>query len=187
MIAPNAAFRPASLPDAVKWCPTHAEGWLPSVKPSCPKCAAKAPEASADKPSKAPTVRAGAVHEARLCAILDQLGYIDIHNATRATPVGSVYVREFAWGTYLSPPRLFRFDAALPAQRVAVEVDGGAHAAGRKKQRTDTERRGLAASMGWRVVALTPEQIDDGRARDVIRAALGFVDRPATGMEADRG
>ncbi len=45
MIAPNAAFRPASLPDAVKWCPTHREAWLPSVKPGCPKCAAKAPEA----------------------------------------------------------------------------------------------------------------------------------------------
>lgn len=187
MIAPNAAFRPASLPDAVKWCPTHREAWLPSVKPGCPKCAAKAPDAPASKPA-APRVKAGAISEAKLCALLDLLGYMDINNATRATPVGTCYVREYAWGLYLSPPRLFRFDAALPAQRVAVEVDGGCHAAGRKKVKSDTERRGLAASLGWRVVALTPEQINDGRARDVIRAALGFVDRPHdAGKEADRG
>ena len=134
-------------------------------------------EKVAPKPSRAPRVKAGAVHEAKLCAVLDALGYIDVNNATRTTPVGSVYVREYGWGVFLDPPRLFRFDAALPAQRVAVECDGSAHAAGKRKQRTDTERRGLAASIGWRVVAVTPEQIDDGRARDVIRAALGFGEK----------
>jgi len=146
------------------------------------KCEGKPVAATAPA---APRVRAGAISEAKLCAILDSLGYCDIANATRTTPVGECYVREYAWGTYLNPPRLFRFDAALPAQRLAFEVDGGAHAAGRKKVKSDTERRGLAASLGWRVVALTPEQVNDGRARDVIREALGY--RPATGKEVGRG
>lgn len=180
MIAPNPSHRPTSN-GCAKWSCCGA----PVVDPTYhPKCAGKVAAPTAPAAPAAPRVKAGAVSEAKLCALLDLLGYMDINNATRATPVGTCYVREYAWGLYLSPPRLFRFDAALPAQRVAVEVDGGAHAAGRKKVKSDTERRGLAASLGWRVVALTPEQINDGRARDVIRAALGFVDRPATGKEA---
>ena len=180
MIAPNKTHRPTANGHA-KWSCCGA----PVVDPTYhPKCASKVTAPTAATPKPAPTVRAGAVHEARLCALLDLLGYIDIHNATRATPVGSVYVREFNFGGYLPTPRRIDFDVALVAQRVAFESVGGAHAAGKKKHKEDVERMAQAASLGWRVVTLTTEMIDDGRARDVIRAALGFVDRPATGKEA---
>ena len=124
--------------------------------------------------SKPKRPRSGGVTEALLCAALDSCGLIDAANASSTTPAGIVYVREFAWGMYLSEPRLFRFDAAVPARRLAFEVDGGAHAAGRAKVKSDTERRGLAASNGWRVVALTPEQVTDGRAVPIVRRALGM-------------
>ena len=171
MIAPVAP-RPAGLPDAVKWCPTHRAAWLPSVRARCPSCAS-ATAATQDAVPRVARPRTGALDEARLCAVLDAAGLIDAMNATPATPVASVYIRELAWGVYLPEPRLFRFDAALVVRRLAFELDGGAHAAGKRKVRTDTERRGLAAAHGWRVVAMTPEQVRDGTALGLVRAALG--------------
>lgn len=115
-------------------------------------------------PAKAPRPRAGHVTEALLCAVLDKCGLIDLANASPTTPAEVVYVREFAWGIYLPEPRLFRFDAAVPALRLAFEADGGAHYATKRQGRHDTERRGLAAAHGWRVVAMRPDQIKDSDA-----------------------
>lgn len=174
MIARNPSFhaRPAGLPDGVLWCPTHATHGLRSLRWACPGCASPASMPQGRVGAKRP--RSGGVTEALLCAVLDRCGLIDAFNASATTPAEVVYVREFAWGIYLPEPRLFRFDAAVPARRLAFEVDGGAHAAGRAKVKSDTERRGLAASNGWRVVALTTEQVNDGSAEPIVRRALAF-------------
>lgn len=82
-------------------------------------------------------------------------------------------VREFPWGLALDPKRKFRSDFALVGRRLLIEVDGGAHAAGKKKVERDTERRGLAAADGWRVLAVTPKQVRDGDAINLVRAATG--------------
>lgn len=128
-----------------------------------------APVAPASKPKRP---RSGHVTEALLCAVLDRCGLIDAFNAGPTTPAEVVYVREFAWGIYLPEPRLFRFDAAVPARRLAFEADGGAHYATKAQGRHDTERRGLAAAHGWRVVAMRPDQIQDRTADELVRAAL---------------
>lgn len=122
--------------------------------------------------SKPKRPRSGHVTEALLCAVLDRCGLIDAFNAGPTTPAEVVYVREFAWGIYLPEPRLFRFDAAVPARRLAFEADGGAHYATKRQGRHDTERRGLAAAHGWRVVAMRPDQIQDRTADELVRAAL---------------
>lgn len=68
----------------------------------------------------------------------------------------TILVREYAWA--LEVGRDFRADVAFPVLRILVEVKGGAHAAGRAKQRADVEREGLAVSMGYRLLPLTPDQ-----------------------------
>lgn len=99
----------------------------------------------------------------------------------------TILVREYAWA--LDVGRDFRADLAFPALRLLVEVKGGAHAAGRAKQRADVEREGLAVSMGYRVLPLTPAQAmaEEGvdlvlRTRDEALAALaGTLRSPAGG------
>lgn len=99
----------------------------------------------------------------------------------------SILVREYAWA--LDVGRDFRADVAFPALRVLVEVKGGAHAAGRAKQRADVEREGLAVSLGYRLLPLTPEQARSSegvdlvlRTRDEALVALGAtISSPAGG------
>ena len=98
-----------------------------------------------------------------------------------------ILVREYAWALHVG--REFRADLAFPALRMLVEVKGGAHAAGRAKQRADVEREGLAVSLGYRLLPLTPEHAMGGdgvdlvlRTRDEALAALaGTIRAPAGG------
>jgi len=113
--------------------------------------------------------KAGAMAEIGMRAILDSLGYCAIENAGEYTLAKNCYVAEFVFAPH---ERNWRCDFALPVKRLAVEVDGGAHAAGKSKQRTDTEKRGELAARGYRVVAVTPEEVKDGTARDRVSRAL---------------
>lgn len=144
----------------------------------------KAYEASLRKPATkavgekpAPKRASGERHEDALYYALDEAGYWDaglpIDQASeRRYALIPYFLRGFAWGLYTKPRRKFQSDAAFPGERLLVEVDGGAHAAGKAKQRTDTERRGLAAAAGWRVLALTPAQVHSGDAVRLVREAL---------------
>lgn len=114
--------------------------------------------------------KAGAMAEIAMRAVLDSMGYVSIEHAERDTQLARIYVAEF---TFAPHERNWRCDFALPAYRVAIEVDGGSHAAGKSKQRTDTEKRGELAARGYRVVAVTPEEVKDGTARDRVARALG--------------
>lgn len=73
-----------------------------------------------------------------------------------------------------APPRKWRFDFAWPDRMVALEVEGGtwisgAHTRGRHFE-SDAEKYNEAALRGWRVLRVTTDMVDDGR-------ALGFVER----------
>lgn len=74
------------------------------------------------------------------------------------------------------PDRKFRFDFAWPSVLVACEVHGaiwvkGGHSTGSGITR-DCEKLSLAASKGWRVLAVTAAHIKSGQAIDWIREAL---------------
>ncbi|MCA1572498.1 MAG: endonuclease domain-containing protein [Chloroflexi bacterium] len=62
--------------------------------------------------------------------------------------------------------------------RYLIEIDGGAFIAGRhvrgKGFEADLEKLNAAALLGFRVLRFTPAHVEDGRALDVIRQALGI-------------
>jgi very-short-patch-repair endonuclease len=67
--------------------------------------------------------------------------------------------------------RRFRFDFALPARKLAVEIDGVVH---RIKSRfaADREKGNLATLHGWRVMHFAPAQVRSGDALALLRLAL---------------
>jgi very-short-patch-repair endonuclease len=93
-----------------------------------------------------------------------------------------------------APPRRWRADflvlavAPLDPHRIVdwaknpvilVEIDGGAFIAGRHSRGTgveaDCEKQSAAAILGYRVIRLTPKQVEDGRGLSWIRQALGLT------------
>lgn len=74
------------------------------------------------------------------------------------------------------PVRKWLFDFAMPEKLVAVECQGGVYIGGRHATGTgitkDCEKFSVAASMGWRVMPVTPAQIRSGEALQWIEAAL---------------
>lgn len=72
---------------------------------------------------------------------------------------GVEVVREFRF----HPVRKWRFDYAVPASRVALEVEGGVWRGGRhtspKGFMTDMEKYNAAAIAGWVVVRTTPDRL----------------------------
>jgi hypothetical protein len=72
------------------------------------------------------------------------------------------------------PTRKWRFDLAIPARLVALECDGAIWTLGRHNRPSgwlkDQEKLNEAAILGWRVLHVTPQQVDSGE-------ALGLVER----------
>jgi len=150
---------------------------LASSRPGwkCPRC-----EAAGFEPARAlttipsPKPRPGQDAEDGLARQLKIAGFTDFGTIDPATsPYASLmFVRGFAFGLYLDPRRGFAADFAFPAHRLLVEVDGGAHYATKRQGQHDTERRGLAASIGWTILPVTPEQVRDGSAVELVRKAI---------------
>ena len=75
-----------------------------------------------------------------------------------------------------APPRRFRFDFAWPAERLAVEVEGGIHMRGRHTRaagyESDCAKYNLAVLCGWRVLRFTGAMVRSGEAAGQIAEAL---------------
>jgi very-short-patch-repair endonuclease len=69
------------------------------------------------------------------------------------------------------PGRAFAFDFAWPAHKLAVEVDGGVHRI-RGRWQADLEKFRCATILGWQVLHFSPDEVRQGMAIDVIRAAF---------------
>ena len=73
-----------------------------------------------------------------------------------------------------APPRRWRFDLAYPEKMLAVEIEGGVWVSGRHSRGAgstkDMEKYAEALCQGWRVLRVTPAQIDSGQ-------ALGWIER----------
>ncbi len=63
-----------------------------------------------------------------------------------------------------APPRRWRFDMCWPAQRVAVELEGGVWSGGRHTRpagfEADVEKYNCATVEGWRVLRCTARMLD---------------------------
>ncbi len=84
--------------------------------------------------------------------------------------------REWRFARTDNPPRNFRIDYAWPDLKVGLEVDGGIWTAGRHTRGAgwlkDTEKLNLAASLGWRMLRCTPDQLTDLRTIAILKRAL---------------
>lgn len=104
--------------------------------------------------------------------------------AVQLQQAGIPFEREYRF----APPRRWRADfhitnAASSHLRDAfigwlVEIDGGGYVAGRHSRGSgmekDAEKQSAAAILGYRVIRVTPKQVEDGRALSWIRQALGL-------------
>jgi very-short-patch-repair endonuclease len=79
------------------------------------------------------------------------------------------------------PTRRWRFDAAWPHAKIAVEIDGGVFLPGGGRHsrgagyRADCEKYAEAAILGWRVIRVLPEHVKSG-------VALGWIERLSKGI-----
>lgn len=117
-------------------------------------------------------IRAGSPAVAALLARLASRGYQPVGdlNPAALVPARKILVREYAWA--LDAGRELRADVAFPALKVLVEVKGGAHAAGRQKQREDVEREALAVQLGYLLIPLTPEMAHDESGASLVLATV---------------
>lgn len=73
-----------------------------------------------------------------------------------------------------APPRRWRFDLSWPEYMAAVEVEGGQWVQGRHNRSSgfekDCEKYNEASLMGWRVIRVTGDMVNDGR-------AIAYVER----------
>lgn len=67
--------------------------------------------------------------------------------------------------------RGWSFDLAWPSLHFAVEVDGAVHRI-KARFKGDIEKHQKADSMGWRVLRVSPRQVETGAAVELVRAAL---------------
>lgn len=79
---------------------------------------------------------------------------------------------------YFTTKREFRFDYAIPEHKIGIEQNGGiwskgnsGHSSGTGIQR-DMDKSSLAASLGWRVISRSPEQMMTSETIELIKSAL---------------
>lgn len=82
------------------------------------------------------------------------------------------------------PTRKWRFDYAFPAERVALEIEGGAFVGGRHTRGAgfvkDLEKYSHAAALGWRIVRVTPSQLCTEQTITYLKDALNWRVEPLT-------
>jgi len=75
-----------------------------------------------------------------------------------------------------APPRRWRFDWAWVHQKLAVELEGGTWSYGRHVRgngfKRDCIKYNEAALLGWRVLRVTTDMVEDGSALAYIERAL---------------
>lgn len=133
-------------------------------------------------PASAPRRGDGSRHEEVLYAALNREWWEAKPGGFPSSPrfMEAIWLRQYPWGAFLSPPRRFQADAAFPMQLVLVEIEGTAHKIGHQRAH-DVKRRRLAEEAGWRVVSVLPDEVHDGTALAAIRRALDATAREGRG------
>lgn len=80
------------------------------------------------------------------------------------------------------PTRRWRFDYAIPAHKIAVEVEGGVWTGGRhtspKGFLNDMEKYNTATVMGWRVLRTIPDELCSNATLNMIRETMRYSAEP---------
>ncbi len=81
-------------------------------------------------------------------------------------------IREYRF----APPRKWRFDYAWPRYMLAMEKQGGLFIQGRHNRGAallkEYEKLNEAVILGWRVLLVTPQQVNSGEAFALVKRAL---------------
>lgn len=89
--------------------------------------------------------------------------------ALALTGEGFSFCREY----HFHPTRRWRFDFALPDQKIAIEVEGGLFIRGRHARgagiEKDIEKYNSATLLGWKVIRVTNKMIKSGEALGIIK------------------
>ena len=74
------------------------------------------------------------------------------------------------------PTRKWRFDAAWPANMLALEIEGGIFSDGRHTRGSgfikDMEKYNSATVLGWRILRVSPQMVDSGEAMRLLESVL---------------
>jgi very-short-patch-repair endonuclease len=74
------------------------------------------------------------------------------------------------------PTRRWRFDYAIPAHKIALEVEGGVWSQGRHTRPKgflgDVEKYNTATLMGWRVLRTVPDALISGATLKMLKEAI---------------
>ncbi len=120
--------------------------------------------APASKPKRP---RAGLAVETAMRDALVAAGYVEDDD----------FVRESGWA--VEEGRAYRADFRFLGVPLLVECEGGAHAL-KRQHRDDCERASLAAALGYRVVRVHRDMIEDGSAVQLVRRAIELKKAAAT-------
>jgi very-short-patch-repair endonuclease len=96
----------------------------------------------------------------------------DVFTVICKTDLGVECVKEYKF----HPVRRWRFDFAIPAYKIAIEVEGGVWTGGRHTSSTgflkDMEKYNTATSMGWRVFRTTPNDLYKSKTLNMLKNAI---------------
>ena len=99
---------------------------------------------------------------------------IDVFVQLCAKVLGSSPVKEYRF----HGERMWRFDYAFPAYKVALEVEGGVFTQGRhirpKGFLGDVEKYNAAAVAGWRVLRTTPRELRTMKTIELLKKAINY-------------
>ena len=94
--------------------------------------------------------------------------------------LGVECVREYRF----YPSRMWRFAYAIPALRIAIEIDGGIWIQGRHNRASgyigDMEKFNAAATLGWVVLKFTPQEQYSRKAFDLIAQTISNATQKTT-------
>jgi hypothetical protein len=122
--------------------------------------------------SKPKRPRAGLALETAMRDALVAAGYVEDDD----------FVREYAFA--LDEGRAYRFDFRFLGTDVAVEVEGQAHSIKRQRH-DDCEKASLAAALGYRVVRVHRQMIENGSAVQFVRRAIELKKAAATAAKGE--
>lgn len=96
----------------------------------------------------------------------------DIFTTICKTDLGVECVKEYRFHT----KRRWRFDYAIPAHHIAIEVEGGIWTRGRHTRPQgflgDIEKYNTATLLGWRVFRTTPEGLCQNATLELLEQAI---------------
>ena len=105
----------------------------------------------------------------------------DVFTVICKTDIGVECVKEYKF----HPDRRWRFDYAIPAYKIALEVEGGVWTQGRHTRPQgflgDIEKYNTATLMGWRVFRTTPTELYRTATINLLKQAITGTETPQNG------